>query len=759
MTASAPVRWPPRSTAAFTAAVGCAVLAGWLLDAPRVASLVPGLPPMVPNTALGLILAGAGLWALEPSGAEAARRRAGQAAALAVGLIGLATLVEYMAGIAPGIDGLVVRAPPDSPYPHRPAFFTAGALTSAAAALLTLDSCRWKSLRPSDLFASLTLVVGVVTLAAYGYGIEALDTLPRLGKAFGVSLPTAACLIALGWGLLTARPETGLAAIVRSPYLGGFMARRLLAGALLLVPLLAALGILGQRAGLYPAAGSMAITMASALAVVVASILMTARSLSAADAQREASQERLRNLIEQASDGIFVADLEGRYVSVNDAGCRMLGYAREELVGKSILDLLPPADGERLRASKERLAGGETEVGEWQLRRKDGSYLPVEVSAKILPDGQWQGLVRDVSARREREGQRFRLALESAANAMALVDEQGTVVFANRQAAALSGYPLDELQGLGVDALVPERFRAGHPAQRARYFQSGELHRAMAAGHDIAVVRKDGVEVPVEVWLTLVTLDERPFAAASIADISARKRAEKALRDNEARLRAAVAELEAYSYTISHNLRAPLRAIEGYASLVEGRLGGIVDDESRLMLRRIKEAGQRLDRMVKDLLSYSAVSHAEPQLEAVDLDELLAVEAGHYPELGPGGLVIRRPLGRVRGQPSLVLQAVSNLLRNAARSIPEGRAPRVEVRCEVKEGGLRRLAVEDNGVGLPPDALGKIFDPFERRRAGSDQPGIGLAIVRRAVERMGGRVGVESKLGEGSCFWLELPAA
>jgi PAS domain S-box-containing protein len=204
-----------------------------------------------------------------------------------------------------------------------------------------------------------------------------------------------------------------LIGLLTSSHAGNVVVRRLLIGALA-IPLLGLLIMMGARASVYTQSFGEALLAVVAMAVAIGLVLTIGRTLDRLDAARTASEravvereERLRDLIAQASDGIFIADLDGRYKEVNDAGCDMLGYRREELIGKNITDLIPTADIPRLQASRTLMLGGASTVDEWKARRSDGTYVPVEVSAKILPDGRWQALVRDISARKrvERAGQ------------------------------------------------------------------------------------------------------------------------------------------------------------------------------------------------------------------------------------------------------------------------------------------------------------------------------------------------------------------
>ena len=246
-----------------------------------------------------------------------------------------------------------------------------------------------------------------------------------------------------------------------------------------------------------------------------------------------------------------------------------------------------------------------------------------------------------------------------------------------------------------------------------------------------------------------------------LRDLTERRKGEEELKASEARLRQSVLELERFAYTISHDLRSPLRAIQGYSHFLSERLAGRLDPESLGMLQRMGTAAVRLDHLIRDLLSYSAVARTEIHPEEVDLDEILEYMASHYPQLSKASLRIRKPLGRVRVQPSFLIQVLSNLLDNAVKFVPHDRMPEVDVWTERGEEGRTLLFVQDNGIGIPPEAWGKIFEPFTRLNPSGDAEGtgIGMAIVKTAVERMGGRVSLESELGKGSRFRIELQEA
>lgn len=236
--------------------------------------------------------------------------------------------------------------------------------------------------------------------------------------------------------------------------------------------------------------------------------------------------------------------------------------------------------------------------------------------------------------------------------------------------------------------------------------------------------------------------------------------ANRNLEATAARLRDANEELEAFAYSVSHDLRAPLRAMEGFAQALLEDYAGELDPQGEDYARRIMRAAQRMDRLIQDLLAYSRVSRMEIRRSPVRLRQAIEEALGNLAEeiqARGAQVAIEEPLPTVLAHRSVLVQAVTNLLSNAVKFVAHGVQPRVRIWAE-ERGERVRLWVEDNGIGIAPEHHERIFRVFERLHGVETYPGtgIGLAIVRKGVERMGGQVGVESEVGQGSRFWVEL---
>ncbi|HKB91304.1 MAG TPA: ATP-binding protein, partial [Opitutaceae bacterium] len=255
-------------------------------------------------------------------------------------------------------------------------------------------------------------------------------------------------------------------------------------------------------------------------------------------------------------------------------------------------------------------------------------------------------------------------------------------------------------------------------------------------------------------------------SVASFMDITERKKQEEILErrveERTASLKAAVAQLEEFSYAVSHDLRAPLRAMQGYSEALLEEYAGKLDETAMEYLVKIQRASRRLDKLTRDVLIYSKVSLANVVLEPTNLERLIPEIIEQYSsELGiEAQIEVKTPLHSVLADESSLTQSIFNLLGNAVKFVKTGTRPHVKIWTEKKDQSVF-LYVEDNGIGIRPEYQKRIFNVFERLHNEKQYSGtgIGLAIVKKAVEKMGGEVGVKSAENEGSVFWLRLPAA
>jgi PAS domain S-box-containing protein len=492
---------------------------------------------------------------------------------------------------------------------------------------------------------------------------------------------------------------------------------------------------------------------------------------------------RLRLAIESAPNGMLMVDEHGTIVMVNAQVERLFGYGRDELLGSAATVVLPALFDDAPQVAPTRAAGGTAR--EVSVHRKDGTQIPVEVSLNRADTAEGSfvlAAVVDITARKRAEAAakksaaQLRLVVEAAPNGMVMVDERGAIVMVNAQMERLFGYTRAEMIGRKIEMLLPQRFRDTHRAQRKDFLQSPET-RAMGHGRHLYGRRKDGSEFPVEVGLNPAETPDGSFVLAAVIDITQRKRMEQELADahaalskhardleatvaeRTAHLQHTIAELEGVSYSLSHDMRAPLRAMQGFSQIVLSEAGERLDDNEKDLRRRTINAASRLDRLIQDVLTYTRVSRQAVELTAVDLEPLLNQIIDERPELQApkADITLVTPLARVRGHEASLTQCITNLLDNAVKFVAAGQQPQIRIWTE-PAGSRVRLWFEDNGIGIPKEAQGRLFGIFQRIHDDKTYPGtgIGLAIVRKAVERMGGSVSVESTPGKGSRFGVEL---
>ena len=353
-----------------------------------------------------------------------------------------------------------------------------------------------------------------------------------------------------------------------------------------------------------------------------------------------------------------------------------------------------------------------------------------------------------------------RSVLDSAPDAMIIIDSSGQILFANRQVSALFGYAAAELVGSPIETLLPQRFRARHVGHRSDYTNSVRV-RPMGIGLDLFGMRKDGTEFPVEISLSPIEQGNDIRVAAAIRDVTERRQTENALK--EARREAEHANLAKSRFlaTASHDLRQPLQTL----GLLSGALRRMnKDEEYREILREQELAVDAMSRLLNALLDISKLESGAIKLELTDFDmdalfEQLRRDFGALASDKGLQLAIDKPHVCVHSDPALVGQMLRNLLSNAIKYTQKGT---VELHCEIG-GGKLRIAVRDTGVGIAPDQVGLIFDEFYQigvtPNSSRDGYGLGLSIVQRIARLLDLKVNVESDVGKGSRFSFELPAS
>lgn len=779
-----------RFAGAFAAALGALALLGWVFGNGALTSLFTHMESLKANAAISFIAAGAALYLAAVGPGHEAFVRMLAVFVLAVAIV---TLAEYVSGRAFGIDELLFRDP-GGIIPGRPAPNTALAFALLGGALLVLDMRARKGWAPAEYLAVGAALIGFFALVGYAYSVQ---TLYRIAADTSMAIGSAAALVLLALGVFAARPRRGVTAVIISDGAGGLMARRLLPAAVVLPLALGGLRLVGQRAGLYDTEFGLALFASANVMVFAGLVLANARALARTDtalrqaneglearvrertsaleaeiAQRRRAEEKFRTLLETAPDAVVIVNREGRIVLANLQAERMFGYSRPELIGAAIEMLVPERfrgahighrDG-YLSAARARPMGIGVEL---HGRRKNGTEFPVEISLSPMEsDGeQWvSSSIRDITRRKETEA-KIRALLESAPDAIVISDAQGRIVLVNERTEQLFGYGRDELLGQAIELLVPERFRAAHVAHRARYVADPKV-RGMGGGFEFFGRRKDGSEFPAGISLSPVRTAEGLLIFSDVRDVSWRKKTEKQVLElNETLARRATElealnrELEAFSYSVSHDLRAPLRAIDGFSLALTEDYADKLDAGGRQYLERVRAAAQRMGQLIDDLLSLSRVTRAEVRREDVDVSALAREVGAQLAERMPEQrveLVVADGL-RAHADPRLVRIALENLLGNAWKFTAKRAHARVEV-GRAQDGERAAFFVRDNGAGFDMSYAGKLFGAFQRLHDARDFPGtgIGLATVQRVMHKHGGRAWAEAAVDRGATFYFEV---
>ena len=470
-------------------------------------------------------------------------------------------------------------------------------------------------------------------------------------------------------------------------------------------------------------------------------------------------------MVEATPTALIVVNNYGKIAYLNNFAEKLFLYQKNELIGQGIDILIPLKRGSKHPSylkeffinPKSRQMGENREL---YALKKNGVTFPVEIGLNplVTVDGTLVlAAIIDISDRKAAVEQ-FRLVVESAPNAMIMVDNSGLIVMINKQTELLFGYERDELIGKKMELLVPNRFKENHSNHRASFYEN-PISRAMGAGRDLFALKKNGTEIPIEIGLNLIPKEDGQFVLASIIDITERKKNEEAFMEYTKSIEHKNQELEQFTYIASHDLSEPLNSIQGLISLILDDDGNNIDEDLVMKLNFIDQSISRMKELIKGLLDYARLGK-NVELAEVDFNRLVKVVLSDLTSsINESDVNITVDnLPKIKAYEFEIRLLFQNLISNAIKYSNSTIPPKINISAK-HVNNFWQFAISDNGIGIPLGQKDKIFLLFQRLHARNEYSGIGIGLAhcKKIIELHNGKIWAESELGKGSVFYFTLP--
>jgi len=461
---------------------------------------------------------------------------------------------------------------------------------------------------------------------------------------------------------------------------------------------------------------------------------------------------------------LLVSD-DGKILLANSDFLNLFEYGADELIGLSVEVLVPiPIRGHHpeLRNAYNRVATKRNMGAGRDLNgvTKSGTVIPLELGLEPVTDGvEKMALVAAIDIRhRKIHEERMHRAMDAAASAMVMVDEQGDIVFVNKAASFLFGYEEEDLLGHPVEMLVPDEFRRAHPVYTASYMNNSSVRR-MGLGRDLFARHQTGHLFPVEIVLTPVDSADGKLVMSTIVDRTERVAAIEEVARKSAELAALNVELSHFAYSASHDLKAPLSTITGLVKLcIEDMDNGSVD-EARQILNKVMDISHRSASKVEGVLRIARAGREDVPIEPIELEPTiqeiwLDLTGGESETQLLMDLKHKTPIMTELPTLKVILE---NLFSNALRYMDADKPEHIVIVKSAKSPEGVKISISDNGIGIPKDNVDKVFEMFKKLDVRSGD-GLGLSLVQKQIDRLGGTIMLTSTEGEGTEFIFTLPS-
>jgi PAS domain S-box-containing protein len=473
------------------------------------------------------------------------------------------------------------------------------------------------------------------------------------------------------------------------------------------------------------------------------------------------NEQKLQTFFEVLPVGVSVMDKAGRIIEMNPALEKIFSFSKTNTYPSYRYihndgTPLPLSEFPGTQAFTTQKTVHDMEIG---VIKEDGQLVWTSISAAPLPPGNSGVIVvtLDITERKRAEN-RFRSLIESAPDAMIIVDQQGQITLVNSRTEAVFGYDRVDMIGRPIEMLIPERFHKRHIVHRNAYITEPRV-QSMGIGLELYALRKDGSQFPVEVNLSPIETAEGVLIASTIRNITERKQAEKLLAEQAQELARSNQELEQFAYIASHDLQEPLRMVTSYMGLLSQRYAGKLDEKADKYIGFAVDGAMRMQELINDLLAYSRVGSREPNLLQVEMETVLDTVLQNLSVVikETQAAITHDPLPSVWADKTTIVQLLQNLIGNAIKFRGMS-VPQVHITANTQEKSWL-FSVQDNGIGIDAEYSEQVFEIFKRLHTRKEYSGtgLGLAICKKIIERHGGRIWLESEVGKGSTFYFSLP--